>query len=56
MGSNLTPGRHTLNVKARDAGGNEGEQSHSWLVGKCFLLYSEHFLSHANQLWSPVEN
>jgi hypothetical protein len=35
MGSNLTPGRHTLNVKARDAGGNEGEQSHSWFVGKC---------------------
>ena len=34
-GSNLSDGRHTLDVKAEDADGNEGDpKRHSWIVGK----------------------
>ena len=43
MGTGLTSGDHTLVVRARDANGNEGEQSHSWFVGKYILLCSEPF-------------
>lgn len=34
-GSNLSGGRHTLDIKAEDSDGNEGDpKRHSWFVGK----------------------